>query len=100
MNLQMDDMKSYKCQYWKLDRTKIRRMRNFYERMSFMKNKLMEENRKSKVYVNGICGPFNVEKPEPLSTIKGLSDSRKWKVKSHENDVCKDCGKKGHLRTS
>jgi hypothetical protein len=99
LNLQLDQMKSYRRQYRKKDATKIRRMRHYYKKMADEKIKLADSNRKGKQYSSGMSGPFEEDGVGTQQAMAPtISNKRRKTNKEKEIMKCGHCGRMGHSR--
>jgi hypothetical protein len=98
MNRQFDNDKTYRREYRKKKKNKIRRMRKHYAKLAKGKLKLTEENRKSLQYSTGMSGPFKADGVEQ----GGLTGKRKRDHKKNMKNtkVCSKCKQVGHSRRS
>ena len=99
MNRQFDNDKTYRREYRKKKKNKIRRMRKHYAKLAKGKLKLTAENLKSLQYAAGMSGPFAADGDgEHVKRTGKRKRNHKKKVKNTK--VCGSCKLMGHSRTS
>ena len=88
--------------YRKLSKSKIRRMKKYYEKQARERKKLAKDNRKDLNYASGLTGPFKDDNEQGGNKETELTEKKRAKNKKTKEKAaattCPHCGILGHSR--